>query len=825
MSALMRLGWPLRVLSDERLRMLARFQTLGDTTGQNRVSAWRINRRLGGGDYRVQAPSGRIYDLPEGLDATQAGLVSADGLARRFYRGQEDAAYTALSSDSMKWTRMEASDVSAIEYDGSWERAVNEQIGKSAPARMVLEGRSDPEIVDWLRNSAEGRQVVSRMARMDTQSIPEWVALIREQVDAYIPTPELKAAALDGAASAAALRAAKADGVIDALPAIHGGVLENMIGGDVMRAWNKAYDKVVTSLGSKPTNRLSRNPTFRQFYEAETIRQIELLDNQGVMLDAADIDRIVGNSRRYALRETRQLLYDLSETSQLGESLRFVSPFYNAFEEVATRWIGLAYDNPAVLGKMGIAFRLLEDQTVEDENGNRFIELRVPEALAKHLPFARVTPTIRIAPERLPGATDLLYNQGPGVGPWVSIPVNEVLKERPELEESVRFMLPFGASGGAVTDFVLPPTARNIWTLRNAYFDPENDERFQATVMRIFRDRVTDWQLNDDDPDWDPVLNEVYSSLWEDSLRDAREFWAMRSISSAVSPVQGQWLSPYQTFMDTFREGSNLYLESPELFKAQYGYDEPDDWFIAEYGPAYWALTESIRRNPEGLAPTIEAREVRDKYGDLLTRFPEFGAAIAGAEDEGEFNRAVYDVDFELRDKDEFMKAPEVGLGWHEYIATRDLIDEALERRQRAGGSLSLNARANQDLRAINTAKLEELFERYPAWQREFEQTDRGKQRVTNEAFREIMTDERLRTRPDWQGVAGYFDDRDAIVAVLRQREAVGLPSSLASHTDLSVLWEAMVTQRRIDNPEFAALWTRWLENDALTASDPVGGM
>jgi len=59
----------------------------------------------------------------------------------------------------------------------------------------------------------------------------------------------------------------------------------------------------------------------------------------------------------------------------------------------------------------------------------------------------------------------------------------------------------------------------------------------------------------------------------------------------------------------------------------------------------------------------------------------------------------------------------------------------------------------------------------------------------------------------------------------LRQREAVGLPSSLASHTDLSVLWEAMVTQRRIDNPEFAALWARWLENDALTASDPVGGM
>ena len=136
-----------------------------------------------------------------------------------------------------------------------------------------------------------------------------------------------------------------------------------------------------------------------------------------------------------------------------------------------------------------------------------------------------------------------------------------------------------------------------------------------------------------------------------------------------------------------------------------------------------------------------------------------------------------------------------------------------------------MNASANADLRAINQAKLNELFERYPAWRREFEQTDRGKQRVTNEAFRELMVDDRLSTRPDWVGVQGYFKDRDAIVGVLQQRDAAGQPSSLASHPDLSVLWEAMVTQRRIENPEFAALWTRWLENDSLTANDPVGGM
>jgi hypothetical protein len=55
----------------------------------------------------------------------------------------------------------------------------------------------------------------------------------------------------------------------------------------------------------------------------------------------------------------------------------------------------------------------------------------------------------------------------PGFGPPVQIAVNEIVKDKPDLEKSVKFILPFGASQSTL-QLLLPGTAKRGTRSRRA---------------------------------------------------------------------------------------------------------------------------------------------------------------------------------------------------------------------------------------------------------------------------------------------------------------------------------------------------------------------
>lgn len=819
-AVLLRPAWPVRIVMDEQLRIiakigaLAQMRNLGSSVANNASDLLarvpKEQRGLRGWTYRNHEMEG-AFGVPGDSANVYKALNSANSSFDELIGQGETRILEELRANTGEW-RSIAPD--APEHGQSWEKAVNLQIGQDAMGRRMLAGESVDATVRWLEATPEGQAYAARNT-LRGKMPRRWVESNADQVTAYLPTEELRTLALS--------RKATVDDLVRALPnaaerpVVHGEILAQGFGGStISRGFNGLIRGAFDKLGRAPTDVLSRNPFFDHVYRAEARRLVDLADEQGAVLDDAFLRRIEGQAREHALGESRNLLYDLAEKSELAETARFFMPFYSAWQEVITRWAGLAVENPAFVARMRLVWDAPEKAgVVYDENGNRitadgkavntlgkeveagstrYIRIKVPE-WAKDVPGFKALDTQGAVQFDKTGFN--LAMQGyPGSGPLVQIPVNEIVKNRPDLEKSLDFVLPFGANQ-ELRDMLLPAAWKRLAT-RNA---GEDDRAYSNTVMRIWQAKAVDYNLGkrDDAP------------TWEEATKEADAFFSLRTVASATLPAAPTFLSPYQAFIDAYRQ---LREEDPET---------ADGRFLDLYGADYFPLTQSLSRSMDGVPPTLEGWKARSKYKDLIEAAPELGALIVGAEGAGEFNGAVYAAQFaervapgskerqrEGRSFEEFTTAPGVRLGWIEYGKAMDLIDATRIQR----GLPNLQVKAAQDLALFKRAVTEKLAARHPDWYADFTVVDNAKWQKRIAGMRGIVADSRLAQRDDMKGLAEYLKLRDSVAAALSTRKAKSLTAS--GNRDLALLWETMTGKLVEQNLAFGALYHRYLEGDPL---------
>src|SRR5690606_3320160 len=103
----------------------------------------------------------------------------------------------------------------------------------------------------------------------------------------------------------------------------------------------------IPGFGSRASRRSGRLPRAQRTTEAQARvnRAIERGEIDG-WLDLEDIDTL---AKAYALDRTRELLYDMSNRSQFWDAMRPVSPFGEAWEEGITVWLNEVTRNPAAV--------------------------------------------------------------------------------------------------------------------------------------------------------------------------------------------------------------------------------------------------------------------------------------------------------------------------------------------------------------------------------------------------------------------------------------------------------------------------------------------
>lgn len=827
-SVLLRGAWPIRVVGDEQLRIIAKVGALTQARGLGRAA----KENLGDIAARVPKEQRGLRTIKLGEHEVESAF-GAPGDARNIYEQMVSsrASFEKMTGldesqilDKMRSATGEFRSIgpTEVDYGPAWERAVNLQIGQDAMGRRILSGQSVDEVVDWLRADPAGMAYASRN-KVRARNLRRWVQTNMDEVDDLLPTPTLRGLALS--------KKAKADDLARELPdasqrpSVNGEILAQVQGRSVIsQTLNTVVEKGFRWFGSKPSDILSRNRFFDHMYRAETERLVNLLAEQrgrGAKFTQADYDDIAHKSREYALGETKDLLYDLAESSELGEMLRQFVPFYSAFVEVTTRWAGLTIENPAFVARMRQVWLAPERAgIVTDENGNRvhedgtatnpfgqrvkagadhYLTVALPE-WARDIPGLRTAGQVKFNKESF----NMALQGAPGFGPVVQIPVNEIVKGRPELEASLEFVLPFGTTQ-EMRDLLLPATAKRAFTKAAG----EEDRQYRNALIRRYMDLVVDHNLG----------KRPNKPTYAEAKRDTDAFYNLRIAASYFSPAAPSFTSPYQLYIDAYRQLKEL---DPET---------ADAVFLEKYGEDYFPLTQSLSRSMDGVPPTLEGRAARKKYRDLVEKYPELGGLIIGAEGAGEYARAVYDGQLATKLKpgapvnqreswafETVAGQPNVRLGWIEYRKAMDLIDA--ERVQR--GLPNLQVKAGADLAGLKRQIIEALGQKFPEWYADFGTMDRNAMARRIEGMREIAADRRMSGRDEIRLLGVYLQGRDAMAAELAARKAAGGAATLtaAANQDLAVLWESITGVIVEQNLSFGALYHRWLSNDKIEATE-----
>lgn len=439
--------------------------------------------------------------------------------------------------------------------------------------------------------------------------------------------------------------------------------------------WNRAVDRMFSSLMSVPTNNLSRSPHFRQSYwgrmeelmgyaDANTqeaiirgareaglseTRQLDLariatgqqageFDRAARLTSVEDADVI---ARAHALETTRDTLYDLAKRNQFFDSFRLVFPFGEAWKEIFTAWSKIIGHNPAMLrrfqqtvqGGMGPGFGDLTSEYLGtgglpgqgffyEEDGTMFFNYPGSELASKLLleDGAQVAFRGELAGLNLFTATVL-----PGIGPAVQVPAavfTEIMKvEVPDGLHNTIF--PFGTPpveegfGATFWDTFAPSWMGKIET---ALKDPDSHRLLANTTFDVMRALVRSGEYNTNS-------QEEIDRLYDAAVSRARLLFWIRGLAQSTAPT-----GPGVTWSAEDTQGNVVPLQwmTDEYFRIadETGdYDRAGDEFLRRFGIENLMALQGKTRELVPRPLSAEGRGWIDEHEELERR-------LAGGKDQ-----------------------------------------------------------------------------------------------------------------------------------------------------------------------------------------------
>jgi hypothetical protein len=750
----------------------------------------------------------------------------------------------------------------------AWAHAINNQIMQDQLSRMAVRGATVDEMTAWLKTNPQGIAYRRRLPKMMPEE--EFARSAKYEVDQYLHTPEIRMKAQEETGVTPEWLQKATPHIADR-PDVHIGQV-----GQSQLTHASALDRVIQRwfkvAATMPANRMSRHPLFNSFYEGHLKRITASRKTQGVTnLSVGDINQITSSARQLALRDTRELVFDIAHRSDAASAMRFISPFFSATAESFQRWGRVIADKPQIVGYAGNWYNApaylgaMQDSSGNrvDANGyayvpvyplgkdgmpdyskkptvqktkvpksDRYIVTRVPKWVAK----SPLGPAFNIT--EADGKLMLSQNsinvvtQGdpvfsPGVGPIVQIPVNEFVRDKPKTAELARELgvLPYGVQGGTLfgdnaigraVSVASPAQVRNAITA----FDT-SDQRYQAVKLQIMQREIFEFERR---TGREPTRTEM-GKMQQSIANKTRNYWIFSAASSFLQPMATVRKDPYQFYRDQYM---GLRRQNPLT---------ADDQFLQRYGESYFIFAQE-QSDSSGIPPTKRAVELSKKYASLIAANPEMAALIVGPEGNGPFSLESYQYQLNnplvpggaemQRTKisaDEAMKENQRRLGWAKYTQRMN----ALGARLRAAGFTSYDQEGAEQFasekKAWTSLYAEPLMPDGSAnpyyneeWSKDFFTQDQRKYERMIPALTEISRSELARDpkRTDLRKLQEYLGGRLALVQELQARKAAGEPSTLQAqaNSDLRSQWLYFVDQLVESDTRFGDLYHRYLSRD-----------
>jgi hypothetical protein len=795
-------------------------------------------QRIGTGTYKVTGTDGEVYDLHDAFGGPLGDMFRKIASSGNSFERLVD------SNTDMYMRKLKSKGIGAVRptdpgYFEQWAQTLRQQFGNSAVVNKIIGGDSIDDITKWLRNSPQGRDLRKRLA-IDSADSGEYVNRINGFLDQYLPLQSGLRGKLKEI-TAADLRTAFNDPT--ELPVIHGHVLQEAMFNASQVKGREIINTAFKFLGTLPEDAWARNPLYVYLYRREAKRRLDVMTGQKVdRLTPEEQAQLMSQSHKIAQREMKGILFNIERRSNLATAFKYISPFFSAQENSYKTWLKLAAANPAIINRGYLVWNspnqagLVTDQEgnqvpAGQTTGNDIIWVGLPKGIQK-IPGLGSLTEMGIPKGSLDlvfqGGLDVLYMKGnPNVfsdifpvGPYVAIPVSELTKRQPSLEESFKWALPFGPSKDALSG--LAPTWFQRLQTRTAGLE---DPAFARSYQLIWNTEQQRAKRNGKDP---VPAGEI--------LRKTKDYWNMRTAANLIMPFAPRFDSPYKYYLDKSRE-----------YRRMYGL-EADAKFLDDY-PEFFSFSASLSSNPTNVQSSVQAVNNIKKFdglvGELVKVDPRLVGLVVNDFSGYEFSQAAYDYLYGKRiaadSPQKFLtsqapadaqKRNEAEKGWIQYNRIMDAIDNDLQDR----GLSSTQQKGAEDLAAIKAAVIRKLAVKtdadgnpevnpktgqfvQTAWYDDYLDSDGSKTNRVIVGLEKILKDEKFiksnRNNPTWKSVSAYLDVRKAIAAELVKRDVKSIGAK--ANIDLKMIYDGTVNKLKQDDKlGFAYVYDRFLSQDLV---------
>lgn len=752
-------------------------------------------------------------------------MLSADNTQKAMASLRMDAMGNALRAVQTKYYVAVNPDQGDVYYDGV-SNALR-QFKFSEVGNMVINGAEPDEIVRFLQNTREGRDIISFVTnaeipkngktrmKPDFASTQQYVDMLFRRYEQLAPSPELReymktanvGAALDdksgftGQVVKTFLDQKNPDGSMKYnLQPVVGNIAAETGYSSVRQLWAKFANTGMKWLGTFPEDAFVRVPFYGARYDAYMKSSIALLKEQtpGNYVSIKEIEALQRQAHRRALKDTKDTLYTIDRRTRLGNVGEYMFPFISAFQNSVTAMGRIVWNDPSIAA-IGLAlWNAPNKMGIEDNEGNIVIPIPhefLPDGVEQALGLDNMR-NIKINKGQL---NVVMPESGFGIiprpGPLVVAPVSEIMKhgffgisvESPEILR--------GALGKEKAD--------QVWNLWKDYTFGENQgispdplsltlftPPVAAKVVQMIQgegsSRQYAYYYNLQ------MRNEIaqYVAGYRDTMPSADEikertngFYLARIMANlfAFTPPQ------YESNLDPLTNAIRAYDQ-------QYGIDGARMANQA-FGNLLLMLGDwSNSKNVAGMMPFANSVEAARKYADIIKSvapgLSESGnlsvlSMLVSDDPNAYYDGSAYAWQFSeqipgVTDYFREMQTPEQAFaestknaGWVEFISRMDYLDALLQQR----GLTSYRSAGAEDLREMKAQTIADMRDNplYSGWFQDYEQFGSTRTQSAVRLMEQALSDQQFvddhEDSPIWQAASLYLQHRAMVLEELSKRE------------------------------------------------------
>ena len=709
-----------------------------------------------------------------------------------------------------------------------------------------LDNQTPEQVVRWIRKTDEGKAYAAKMNIDDRAfKVPserlnvgtdaeDFVGNLHSAYARYLPDAEIQEAFRNNQLDEMFLRNHFADQ--PSMPDIIGSVVPTSPGVSGVGGAAQAFvQKAFYFLGSLPETTLARHPLARAVYRAEMKQRGDIalslkrsqLDDPKAELTLDEINAFRKDAVESTRKEVNKTLFTIVRKSYAGEKMRYMMPFFNAWENSLRRWTTLSKENPVAIARAGqITSSLSNQNNYVDKDGNPSTDFSYDSKLVLPMPE-----TFMKTMERVPGgkglaeairssgsqvsipirSLDVMF-QGElhaGFGPVVAIPAQYLELMRPDMEGILQQVIPFGAAEAPLKT-LLPPAlqkAAQLWSVTR-------DGSWSRTFNTVYRYELIKYRLGERETE--PTFQEVQSLT--------NNMYKVKALSNLVLPFAAQYDSPLGWYTQQYR-------------KIQQAYGAQADALFLQMYPEMGEATISASLNNTGVDATQAAVANLKKYEGLISKIgtttPEMiGFLVNDPDGKYDFSQAAYR--WQMRNSpvpgstDNFRgqrnpallkQDAQKKMGWIDYRKAMDYLDQQLF----AQGYTAYSERGAEELNLAKQAFTQQLATKNKDWAADFYSVDKGKWIYRMQTIETILRDPQWMQDNGSQPVVGalatYYVTRSQIARELASRKASGASGTLTAtdNSDLEGLWNQTIATLKQESLEFSSFYNRFLQNDPVT--------